>query len=58
MKPRYLQVSFGYNKGLPNGLRSKGGETKFLLDLEKWKTLDFPYSIVSPNCLKRKEMML
>ena len=58
MKPRYLQVSFGYNKEHSNVLRSKGGETKLLLDLKKWKTSDFPYLIVSPNCSKRKEMML
>jgi len=39
--------------------RSKERGLKFfLVDLEKWKTSDFPYSTISPNSLNKDEIML
>ena len=40
------------------GLRSRGGGLKILCNLEKWKTLDFLCSIMSPNWLSRDKIIL
>jgi len=48
----------GLRIGPPVWLRSGEGRLKILCDLEKWKTSDFPYSIASPSCLSKEEMML
>ena len=42
MNPRYFQVFLGYKIDLPQEDRSKEEGLKFLVDLEKWKTSDFP----------------
>ena len=49
IKSRYFQISFCYRIGLSNMLRSRGEGLKFLNNLKKWKTSDFPYSMVRLN---------
>lgn len=52
MKPRYLYMSFSHKA------RSlKKGGLKFFIDLEKWKTFNFPCLIVSLDCSKRDKIM-
>ena len=49
MNLRYFQISLSYKMGPSKDKRFKEGKLKFLVDLEKWKTFDFPCSTVSPN---------
>jgi len=49
MNLRYFQVLFGHNIGPSKEDRSKEEGLKFLVDLEKWKTSDFPCLTISLN---------
>jgi len=51
-------MSLGLNIVLPVDLRSSRGEFIFFVNLEKWKTLNFLYSITRLNFLKREEMIV
>ena len=44
MNLRYFQVSLGHKMDPFKEERSKEEVLEFLVDLEKWKTFDFPYS--------------
>ena len=55
MNPKYHQVVLGQKMGPPNIVRSSREGLKELYNLEKWKTLVFPYFMIRPNFSRKKK---